>query len=111
MPEIVVSIAAIRLGAIDMAVANILGSNMFNIAIIAPVDLSYNKGPLLSAVSSTHLITAAVMVAMNLIVIVGLRFRQKRKTFRVISWYAVVLIGLYIIGAYALFKGILEQHS
>ncbi len=106
MPEIVVSIAALRLGAIDMAVADILGSNMFNIAIIAPVDLFYNKGPLLSAVSRTHPITAAVMVVMSLVVIVGLRFRQKRKTFIFISWYAVVLIGLYILGAYALFQGI-----
>ena len=89
-----------------MAIADILGSNMFNIAIIAPVDLFYNKGPLLSAVSRTHPITAAVMVVMSLIVIVGLRFRQKRKTFIFISWYAVVLIGLYIIGTYALFEGI-----
>ncbi len=107
MPEIVVSIAAVRLGAIDMAIADILGSNMFNIAIIAPVDLFYNKGPLLSAVSrTTHPIMAAVMGVMSIIVIIGLRFRQKRKTFIFISWYSVVLIGLYIIGTYALFKGI-----
>ena len=102
-PELVVTIAALRLGAIDMAIADILGSNMFNIAIIAPVDLFYTKGSILSSVSSAHLITAAVVVIMNLLVIAGLRFPQKRKTFIVISWYALVLIGLYIFGAYALF--------
>ncbi len=103
MPELVVTMAALRLGAIDMAVADILGSNMFNIAIIAPVDLSYTQGPILSLASSSHLITAAVVVVMNLLVIAGLRFRQRRKVFKVLSWYAPVLIVIYIIGAYALF--------
>jgi len=102
-PELVVTIAALRLGAVDMAIADILGSNMFNIAIIAPVDLFYTQGSILSSVSSSHLITAAVVVVMSLLVIAGLRFRQKRKTFAVISWYALALIGLYIFGAYALF--------
>ena len=103
MPELVVTIVALRLGALDMAVAGILGSNMFNIAIIFAVDLFYTQGPVLSTVSSTHLTTAAVAMVMSLLVIVGLRFRQKRKTFGVISWYGLALIGLYIFGAYALF--------
>ena len=103
MPELVVTIAALRLGAIDMAVANILGSNMFNIAIIFPVDLFYSQAPILSSVSPAHLVTAVVAIVMSLLVIAGLRFRQKRKTFFVISWYALALIGLYIFGVYALF--------
>ena len=103
MPELVVTMAALRLGAVDMAVADILGSNMFNIAIIAPVDLSYTQGPILSVVSGSHLITAAVVAVMNLLVIAGLRFRQRRKVFGVLSWYAPVLIVIYVLGAYALF--------
>lgn len=102
-PELVVTIAALRLGAIDMAVADILGSNMFNIAIIFVVDLFYTQGSILSSVSSSHLISGATVAAMSLIVIVGLRFQQKHKTFVCISWHALVLIGLYIFGAYALF--------
>ncbi len=109
LPELVVTIAAIRLGAIDMAVADILGANMLNMAHIFSADLSYRKGPILSQhrylVSGAHLTTAAVAVAMSLTIIIGLRFRQERKTFVVISWYSPVLIGLYIFGAYALFKG------
>jgi cation:H+ antiporter len=103
LPELVVTIAALRLGAIDMAVADILGSNMFNIAIIFAADLAYTQGPILSSVSESHLITAAVTMAMSLVVILGLRFSQKVKTFKFISWYGLVLIGLYILGAYALF--------
>jgi hypothetical protein len=42
-------------------------------------------------------------VVMSLLVIVGLRFRQKGKTFIVISWYGPLIIGLYIFGVYSLF--------
>lgn len=104
LPELVVTVAALRLGAIDMAVANILGSNMFNITIIAPVDLAYRPGPLLLMVSPAHLITAAIAIVMSLLVILGLRLKQKHRAF--VSWYTPILIGLYIFGAYALFKGI-----
>jgi len=104
MPELVVTVAALRLGAIDMAVADLVGSNMADIAIIALVDLFYTEGSLIASVSSTHITTAIVAIAMTLIVILALRFRQRHKTFVVISWYAVVLIMLYAFGAYALFN-------
>ena len=103
MPELVVAIGALRLGAIDMAIADILGANMLDIVIITWTDLFYTRGPIFSLVSNTHLITAAVVMMMSLLVIAGLRFRQRRKTFIVISWYGLALIGLYLFGAYALF--------
>ena len=102
-PELVVAVSALRLGAVDLAVADILGANMLNIAIIAPIDLAHGQGYILSSVSSGHLIIASVAVVMSLLVIAGLRFRQNRKIFRVASWYAPVLIMLYILGAYVLF--------
>ena len=95
------TIAALRLGAIDMAVADVLGSNMFNLAIITPVDIAYRRGPVLSLVSEVHLVTAAIVMVMTAIVIVGLRFRPQGK--RSISWHTAVLIGLYIFGMYRLF--------
>jgi len=104
MPELVVAITALRLGATDMAVANILGANMLDIAGIAPVDLFYTEGSILCSVSNSHLITAAVVTVMSILVIVGLRFRPRRKTFVVVSWYALALIALYVFGAYALFS-------
>ncbi len=106
MPELAVTVAALRLGAIDMAVADILGANMLDVAHLFTVDLFYSQGPILSSVSSVHFITAGVIMVMSLLVILGIRFRQKRKTFIIASWYTPALIGLYIFGAYALFKGI-----
>ncbi len=106
MPELVVTITALRLGAIDMAIADILGANMLDIAHLFTVDLFYNQRPILSAASTVHLTTAGVIAVMSLLVILGIRFRQERKTFIVVSWYSPLLIGLYILGAYALFEGI-----
>ncbi|MEE8413872.1 MAG: hypothetical protein V3R96_04910 [Dehalococcoidales bacterium] len=103
MPELVVAISALRLGAIDLAVADILGANMLDVTYIFLIDLFYTQGPILSSVSSAHTTTAILAAAMSLVVIIGLRYRQKRKTFGVISWYGLLLIGLYFFGAYVLF--------
>ncbi len=102
-PELVVAITALRMGAVDLAVADILGANMLDIAMIVPVDLAYGQGFVLSTVSSGHLIVASVAVTMSLLVMAGLRFRRRRKVFKVASWYTPLLIALYIVGAYALF--------
>lgn len=77
LPEIVVSIAAVRLGAVDMAAANILGSNLFNVAILAIDDVAFTSGPLLASVSPGHAVTALGAVAMSVIVIAGLVVKPK----------------------------------
>ena len=104
LPELAVSISALRIGAVDMAIADMLGSNMFNVGIgIAGIDLLYHHGSIFSAPSESHVFTASIVVLMTLIVVAGLAFSTKRKTFRVMSWYTPALIGIYIIGAYILF--------
>jgi len=102
-PELVVTVACLRLGAVDMAVADILGSNMFNIAIVAPVDLFYREGPLLSMASPNNLITAGVVIVMNIVVIAALKLPQKRKALGFVTWYVPLLIALYVFAAYAVF--------
>ncbi len=103
IPEVVIAIAAFRMGAIDLAVADILGANMFDLANLLTLDLFYTDGPLLSLASGSHLITALAVLVMTLVVVAGLYFRPRRKTFRLVHWYAVVLVAIYLGGAYALF--------
>ncbi len=102
-PELVVTFAALRLGALDMAVADILGSNMFNMAIIFLTDIFYTQKAILSSASDVHTITAAAGILMGLLVIIALRFRQKKKTGRFFSWYSPLLIIFYLLGFYMLF--------
>jgi Ca2+/Na+ antiporter len=87
-----------------MAVADILGANMLNIGKIFAIDIFYRQGAILSSVSGDHIITAGLVTVMALVVIMGLRFRQQRKLFGVISWHGAALIVLYLVGAYAMFS-------
>ena len=50
LPELATALAAVRIGAYDLAVGALLGSNAFNMAIIFVADLAYTSGPILSAV-------------------------------------------------------------
>lgn len=97
LPEIVVSVAAARLGAYDMAVANLFGSNLFNIAVLGIDDLLYGRGSMLSFVSPVHLGTLGATVAMTAIAIVGLTFRAQRKRYR-LSWESLGILACYAIG-------------
>ena len=98
LPEITVSFAAMRIGAVDLAVANMIGSNLFNMTIIPIDDLFYLKGPVLAAVSENHLITALAVMLMTIIFIAGLRFRPKR--FFRLSWWNCALVVLFLLSAY-----------
>ena len=97
LPELAITIGALRLGALDMAFANVLGSNLFNIFVLAIDDLFYLKGPLLSHVSSSQAISAVSAMMMTGIVIVGLLYRSKSRLFRTIDWISIGLFVLYFI--------------
>lgn len=99
LPEITVSIAALAIGAKEIAVANMLGSNLFNMVIIFSNDIFYRKGPILEAVSTKHISQAFVVMAMTAVIILALAVRSKRKFFN-ISWYAPVIVIIFLAGAY-----------
>ena len=104
LPEMTVSIAAVRLGAVDMAIANVLGSNMFNMGIgLVISDLFYRQGTIFSHVSRAHVFTILGAIVMTAIVIGGLVVRPKRKTPIQISWYAIGLIVVFLAAAYIAF--------
>jgi len=98
LPEITVSFTAMRIGAVDMAVANMIGSNLFNLTIIPITDIIYTRGPILNGVSESHLVTAAAVIAMTMLFIAGLHFKTGR--FFRLSWWNCALILLFIAGAY-----------
>jgi len=103
LPEMVVTVAALRLGAIDMALANLFGSNLFNIAILAVDDLFFRQGPLFDAVSSTHIVSAFSAIMMTGIAVVGLLYRPRTRLFEVMGWVSVFLFTLYLLNTYVLF--------
>lgn len=103
LPELVVSIAALKIGAADMAIANIFGSNMFNIVILAIDDIFYIRGPLLSDISTNHAITGLVAMLMTGIAIAGLSYRLEKKTFLRIGWDAAAISLAYLLNIFLIY--------
>jgi cation:H+ antiporter len=100
LPEITVSIAALRIGAKELAVANLLGSNLFNTSIIFINDVLYRKAPIFNVLSQQHIFTAFVVIFMTAIVSAGLILKPKRKTKLGFSNYAIGLMLVFILGTY-----------
>lgn len=78
LPEVVTTSTAARLGKLDMAVGNIFGANMYNMFILALIDIFYFPGPLLKASSPEHLLTILMCVVLTAIAITGLVNRSKK---------------------------------
>lgn len=105
MPEIAVSFSAMRIGAHEMAVANMIGSNLFNYAIIFLNDALYLRGDIFSSVdSSSHLVTAAAILSMTAVVLVGMRLRASRKLACGFSWYPYLLTAIFLAAAWLNFS-------
>ncbi len=103
LPEAAVSLAAIRLGALDMALGNLFGSNLFNMAILAIDDLFYLQGPLLSGVSPAHAVSALSAMMMSGIAIVGLFYRPKKRVFSTVGWASLFLLSVFLFNAFAVY--------
>lgn len=107
LPELVVCLAALRLGAVDLAIGDILGANMINMSInIFAIDLFYRPGSVFSSAKTpqSYIFAGLLTITMTFVVIAGLLFRPRRKTFIWASWNAIALLLLYFSGTYALFN-------
>ncbi len=78
LPELVASLAALRLGAPDLALGNIFGSNVFNMVLLVPLDM-LQEGSLLSIVSPTHALTCLATILVTTIAIMGQLYRAERR--------------------------------
>lgn len=103
MPELVVTISALRLGSADMAIGNLLGSNLFAILVIALDDIAWRAGPIYSAVAPEHAVTAFAAAAMAGLSIVGLLYRPGNRFFGRASWLGLALVAVYLLASYAVY--------
>ena len=97
LPEIATSFAALRLNAPDLAITNVLGSNMFNMGFVLFVDdLVYSQGVVWSNVSQVHILTGLIAVLMTAIVIVGVLTRPRKRLGTVWTPEGGALVAAYI---------------
>jgi cation:H+ antiporter len=102
LPEVVVSIAAVRIDAIDLAIGNLFGSNIFNIFILALDDIFFIKGPILSHANPNNIISALSAIAMATIAVIGLTYRAERKKL-FLAWDSIGILLVYVINLMLLY--------
>lgn len=103
IPELVVTLAALRIGAVDMAIGNVLGSNIFNIMILALDDLFYFQGPIYEAVSLGHIVSGITAMTMSAAIVAGVYFRPRLRFLNVWSWPSLALVGLFSLNTWLMF--------
>jgi len=102
LPEMVVSLSALKMGALDLAIGNIFGSNMSNIFIIFLCSLINPEGPILYDVGSTHILTAFCSMLMVFIGIKGIE-QNNKKAIAGLGWDSWLMLVVFLIGSSLLF--------
>lgn len=100
LPELVASVAAVRLGSFDLAVGNLFGSNAFNMAALVVVDAAYLPGPLLAAVADTQAVGGLGAILLMAIALAAIVHGQETRAGR-LEPDAVLLLLTYFGTLYA----------
>jgi cation:H+ antiporter len=76
LPELVTSIAAVRQGALTLAVGGIIGGNAFDVLFLAFADLAYRGGSIYHAMSAHHVFLISLSLVMTGVLLLGLLRRE-----------------------------------
>ncbi|MDQ0353028.1 cation:H+ antiporter [Alkalibacillus filiformis] len=102
LPELVAVIAAYKIGNYAIAVGSILGSNLFNLLLLAFTDAFYQQGPILQGVSYSMIVIAALSLVMMLFTLYMLMRSPTQSTFKYII-PSIAIIAIYLIVSYITF--------
>ena len=104
LPELVTTLAAVRRGALTLAVAGIIGGNAFDTLFAAFSDVAYTEGSIYHAVSSNVVLWTALGAVMTAVLMLGLIRREPRGPGG-IGFESVGLLGLYGLGVLTVVLG------
>lgn len=100
LPEAIAVFIALRLNNVNMAVGAILGSNIFNMIILALSDPVYMEGTLIAAATpgATMIIATGVLI-MSLLVLYSL-LRKKTISIAAYAWPSAIIVIIYFAASY-----------
>ena len=106
LPEIAASFAALRLGAPEMAITNLLGSNLFNMGFVLFVDdLVFTQGVLWANISEAHIMSAIIAMVMTATVVTGILINRRYAFKMPVTVEAGAMIALYAAASALAFQG------
>jgi len=95
LPELVTSVAAVRRGALTLAVGGIIGGNSFDVLFLAFADAAYREGSIYHAMTDQHVFIIALTMMMSGIILLGL-LRREKSGFANIGFESVLILLLYL---------------
>ena len=99
MPELLAAVAAVRLGSLDLAVGNLLGSSVFNMFGLALADFFLTDGPFLNLIDPGFaFVGLLVILLINMALIANLARSERRVLFVEID--AVAILVVYVLGLF-----------
>ena len=103
LPELVATIAAVKIGAYDLAVGNLFGSNLFNMFVLGLTDVFYLDGRFLGAIDPTFALVAMLGLLLTTLGLIGNIARVERRLLFVEIDALLILIG-YFLGMWFLYS-------
>lgn len=94
LPELVTTLAAVRRGAMQLAMGGIIGGNTFDTLFLSLSDAAYRDGSLYHAVGRGDLFWLTVGMLMTGILLMGLILRERQGPFR-IGFESALLFVIY----------------
>ena len=92
LPELVASIAAVQIGAFDLAVGNLFGSNAFNMVALLAADVAYLPGPILAAVDPSQVVAGVGGILMMALALSAVVHGERTRVWRFEPDAALVLV-------------------
>jgi cation:H+ antiporter len=103
LPELVTSIAAVRRGALTLAVSGIIGGNAFDTLFVAISDVAYREGSIYHAITSQQMFLMALTTLLIGILLMGLLRREERgianigfESFAILVLYIGAIVLLFV---------------
>jgi len=104
IPELVTSVAAVRRGALTLAVAGIIGGNAFDTLFMAASDIAYRDGSIYHTMTADAERWVTLALLMAAILIMGLIRRERYGVGRIGAESLAIMV-LYGIGVVLMFTG------
>jgi cation:H+ antiporter len=97
LPELVTSVAAVRQGALTLAVGGIIGGNTFDVLFLAFSDFAYRGGSIYHAISNEPLFIISLTILLTSVLLLGL-IRRERRGMGNIGFESVAVLVIYFFG-------------
>lgn len=102
LPELIAAIAAVRLGSFDLAVGNLLGSNVFNMLGVGLADFFMISGPFLNSIDPGFVLVGLLAILLTNMALLGNLARVERK-FLFFELDSLAILLVYLGGMYLLY--------